>query len=265
MSKKYELTDNTYIHNSVTLYQIRALKDFSNVKAGELGGYVQSTKNLSQKGKCWIYNDDSMVYGNAIICGNAKIMCESEVCDNAKVSENATISDSIIFGSAIISGNASISDNVKIHGVAKVYDNAQIRDNVCIRDSAIVCECAFVANNVEIYDNAIIKGNAGVIGDPIHTCNSIKIYGTATLQGDCYICNGGNIYNNNRYAVIKGFGREQRSTTFYMNRNNDIMVKCGCFFGTLKDFRNEVRITHGYTKLAKEYLKIAKLMEYHFK
>ena len=40
MEPKYELieTDTTEIDRSVTLYRIRALKDFNDVKKGDLGG-----------------------------------------------------------------------------------------------------------------------------------------------------------------------------------------------------------------------------------
>ena len=65
VGKKYELTD---IRQSVSisgesLYRIKALKEFVNettgvvIEKGQLGGFVQSEKNLSQYGTCWI--DDS--------------------------------------------------------------------------------------------------------------------------------------------------------------------------------------------------------------
>ena len=43
---KYELI------KTPEMYQIRALKTFANVKAGDLGGYVESEHNLSQEGDC---------------------------------------------------------------------------------------------------------------------------------------------------------------------------------------------------------------------
>ena len=41
--------------------------------------------------------------------------------------------------------------------------------------------------------------------------------------------------------------------------------QCGCFCGTVDEFRSKVRETHGNSKYAKEYLMIADLMELHFK
>ena len=53
--KKYEITDIAHPDNS-TLYRIKALIDIPGrgVKAGDLGGYIQSENNLSQNGDCWV-------------------------------------------------------------------------------------------------------------------------------------------------------------------------------------------------------------------
>ena len=44
------------------LYRILALKDFSDVKKGDLGGWVEYGNNLSQFDNSWIY-DDAEVHG----------------------------------------------------------------------------------------------------------------------------------------------------------------------------------------------------------
>ena len=58
MDKKYKLSDSA-LKTSVNknLYVIIALKDFSDVKAGDVGGFVESEDNLSQVGDCWIYDN----------------------------------------------------------------------------------------------------------------------------------------------------------------------------------------------------------------
>ena len=66
MEKKYKLTDETININGITLYRIEALKDFSNVKKGDKGGFVESENNLSHDGNCWIY-DDAIVYDDATV------------------------------------------------------------------------------------------------------------------------------------------------------------------------------------------------------
>lgn len=39
------------------LYRIVALKNFGDVKKGDVGGWVASDRCLSQTGKCWVYDD----------------------------------------------------------------------------------------------------------------------------------------------------------------------------------------------------------------
>ena len=66
---KYELTNITMDFEGEKLYRIRALKDFNDIKKGDLGGWVSNENNLSQKGNCWIYN-------------NAKCMDSARIYDN---------------------------------------------------------------------------------------------------------------------------------------------------------------------------------------
>lgn len=140
--KKYELTDETIVKYGSTLHRIKALKDFGNVKTGELGGYIESERNLSQEGNCW-------VYGNAKVCGNAWVCGDAWVCGNAD------------------------------------------------------------------------------------------------------------------YITIKGLGSKYRNTTIFRTKEN-IAVKCGCFYGTLAEFVDKVKETHGNSKFAKEYLALIDLVKIHF-
>ena len=47
MDKKYEFTDEKIVVNNKTLHRIKAVHDFGNVKAGELGGFIESEENLN--------------------------------------------------------------------------------------------------------------------------------------------------------------------------------------------------------------------------
>ena len=148
--KKFELTTDTKMFLGKKLFRIKALISFGNVKAGDVGGYIEKEENLSQWGNAWV-SGDAKVYGNAWVYGDA-----------------------------------------------------------------------------EVYGNAWVYGNAD-------------------------------------YATAKGFGSEYRTTTFFkLKDSNEIGVRCGCFYGTLKEFKEKVKETHGETKKAKEYLMLADLMEYRF-
>ena len=64
--KKYEMTSNTKELKRRKLFQIRALKDFGDVKVGDLGGYIEKEENLSHGGNAWVY-DDALVYDDACV------------------------------------------------------------------------------------------------------------------------------------------------------------------------------------------------------
>lgn len=50
--KKYKLTDETITYQGRVLRRIEALKDLSDVKKGDKGGFVENENNLSQKDNC---------------------------------------------------------------------------------------------------------------------------------------------------------------------------------------------------------------------
>jgi acyl-[acyl carrier protein]--UDP-N-acetylglucosamine O-acyltransferase len=124
---KYELTSNTIMKGNIILYQIKAMRSFNTVKAGEFGGYIEKESNLDQSGNAWV-SDNALVYDNAEVYGNAL------VSDNALVYGNAEV-----YGNAKVSGNAWVYGNAEVYGNAKVYDNAEVSDN------------AKVSGNAEIY------------------------------------------------------------------------------------------------------------------
>lgn len=132
-NKKYELTNETKIVGEHTLHRIKALKNFDNIYAGDLGGWVESEDNLSHECYCWVAGN-AMVYGNAKVYGNARIFCDAQVYDNAK-----------------IYGNAYVYDNARVHGDAEVYDNASILGNVDV-------------DNAKIYGNASFKDSGVIYG-----------------------------------------------------------------------------------------------------
>lgn len=89
--KKYRLTEETTKVGNRTLYRIQALRDFGNVTKGDIGGYIESEKNLSQDGNAWVYGN-ARVYGDACVSGNAWVYGNACVYGNARVSGNAQVS-----------------------------------------------------------------------------------------------------------------------------------------------------------------------------
>ena len=72
-SKKYELLNTDTIEfRGITLFRIKALISFGNVKKGELGGYVEKEGNLCHSGDAWV-TGDAKVSGNAWVTGDAEV------------------------------------------------------------------------------------------------------------------------------------------------------------------------------------------------
>ena len=88
--KKFELTTDFIIFYGIKLFRIRALIEFGDVKAGEVGGYIEKEKNLSQLGEAWV-SDNAKVFGEAKVSGNAWVSGKAEVSGNATVFGNTLI------------------------------------------------------------------------------------------------------------------------------------------------------------------------------
>ncbi len=110
---------------------------------------------------------------------------------------------------------------------------------------------------VEFEKNLSHSGNAWVYGDA-RVCGDAEVYGDAWVCGNAWVC------GDAHYATAKGFGSEFRNTTFFRLKDGGIGVRCGCFQGTLAQFRERVRGTYPEGKKGKEYLMLADLMEYRF-
>ena len=244
--KKYELTDDSITFMGRKLFRIRAIRSFSNVAAGYLGGYVEKEENLSHDGDAWIYND-ARIFNDARIYNNACIFC------NACISGNA-----YIYGDARISGNAYIYGDARIFGNARVSDKAHISGNARICGNAYICSNARISGNAYIYGDARIFGNARV-SDKAH------ISGNARICGNAYICSNARISGDADYLYLKGLGSENRNTTFFKCVDGHIHVSCGCFSGNLAEFETKVKKTHGDSKYAKEYLACIEVVKIHFK
>ena len=106
---------------------------------------------------------------------------------------------------------------------------------------------------------------SGDLGGYIENENNLSQENNAWVTGSALVTGSAHVTGNADFAVISGFGSEFRTTTFFKCSDGQIRTCCGCFYGTLDEFREKVKKTHGDSKFAKEYLAIADLMEMHFK
>lgn len=63
---------------------------------------------------------------------------------------------------------------------------------------------------------------------------------------------------------VQGLGSQDRTTYFYDTKEIGVVVQCGCFYGTEKAFKKQVKKTHGTNQYAKEYLNMLKVVKIRF-
>lgn len=144
----------------------------------------------------------------------------------------------------------------ELGGYVEKEENVSQDGNAWVSGDAEVYGDAWVHGNAKVHGNAEVYGDARVSGDAL-------VYGNAWVSGNARVSGNAWVYGDADYALVQGFGTEFRCTTFYRGKNKKIMVNCGCFHGDLEGFRKQVKETRN-GKIAKEYLMIADLMEYHF-
>ena len=114
---KYKLSEESILlPNGNKGFRIIALRDIPKhgVKKGDVGGYVESKKNLFQDGDCWVGGntmvfDNAVVYGGARLDGRAMAYGSAEVFGNARVDGHAKVLENCwVYGSAHVGGGSSI-------------------------------------------------------------------------------------------------------------------------------------------------------------
>ena len=161
--KKYELTGircPNRLRTSANVQRIRALRDINNpgmplIKAGDLGGFVESEANLRQDGECWVAAD-------AVVAAQAK------VSDNALVTGEAYVgSSAVVEGNAIVSGRACVGHHAVVTDHALVTDETNVLAFSHIEGDARVEGKALITERVTLTDTAIARGSVTVRGKDI--------------------------------------------------------------------------------------------------
>lgn len=139
MQQKYEIDRDISLRvGDKTLYVVKALVDFDDVKAGDYGGFVEDEQNLSQEGNCWIYHAGK-VYGKGRVNRNGKVKDQASVRDYATVSDDAVVSGTAeVFQRAVVYGKAQVGGLSSVYGNAQVFDNVQILGHAKVHDDAWV-------------------------------------------------------------------------------------------------------------------------------
>ena len=125
-NKKYEILmdeKNTIEWKGHTLHRIRALRDFGDIRKGDIGGFVENENNLSHKGNCWIY-DDAKAMDNSIMYDNSRICDKSELHDDSEMYNYTRMYDY-----SELHNNSIMNDNSEMHDISKMYGNSIMYDD----------------------------------------------------------------------------------------------------------------------------------------
>lgn len=217
--RKYEVLDELAFYKGHTLCRIRALRDFGDVKKGDLGGFIEGEHNLSHRGKSWVYNnamvynfarveDDAKVknsaklHGISLACEQAEIRNLADVGGRTKASGHARILDAAIINGGTLLEYAEIKDaiikgHVEIHGPADISGKTLITDNAKLRGYVVVCD-AMVGGDTELSYHVYVQGGARICGKAklshhVYAYGDLYIFGEAELSNYVYVFGGARI------------------------------------------------------------------------
>lgn len=176
-----ELTGERKLHATNVgrvLHRIRATQDlkYRKVKAGDLGGWVESLDNIQGNG--WVA-DEAMVYDGAVVNGFGTVSGKAEVhgpnavvSDFALVTGSAKVFNADMRGNAVAKGLASVHGDVRMSGFTEVSGCASIHapvgkvltvsDHARFTDLAIVHASGTISGTTVIQDQSMVERVNGV-------------------------------------------------------------------------------------------------------
>lgn len=194
---------------SVSLRQLVALRDFYDVAAGQRGGWVEDENVLSQRGNCWIYDENSMVFSGSRVQDNARLtqpcivregahIRDNAWVDAAEISHGAQLSGNVTVQTSIVRGECHLYDDARIlHGseiiaargltpdvaqILRIYERATVSCSRVVHQAQIYGDAmvsyAFIEHRAEVFDSALLEGNEE---NDVWVCDCAKVYGNARL------------------------------------------------------------------------------------
>lgn len=180
LNQKYEITDIPH-EQYPFLHRIRALQDIGEkVKAGDLGGFVESESNLSvdPEDDAWIFDNaiccgtgyvdqDSRMFGEAIVCHRAYLSHGGEMSAEARAEDDSYIRGAVLCGHARASGNSMIlaidgrprpvlSEHCAVYGT--------VRGDIHVMGTAVVISGEEISNDT-LDTFVILEAGCSIIRD----------------------------------------------------------------------------------------------------
>ena len=154
-----------------------------------------------------------------------------------------------------------LTENFKMHFGKKLFQIRALVDLECGIKTGELGGYVEKEENLDQSGNAWVFGDAEVSGDA-QVYGNAWVYGNAEVSGDARVFGDAWVFGNADILQITGLGTCNRTTTAFRTKNG-VRVKCGCFYGNVEQFREQVKRTRE-GKVQAEYLKFAELIEIYF-
>jgi hypothetical protein len=125
---KFGFTDETLEVDGRTLYRIVALKDFSNIRKGEIGGFIENEDNLDFNSNAWIA-DTAQAYQHSRVSGSARLSGNTKLSGNIVLSGNAELSGEVRL-SGYMGHNFRTTEQVNAYVAEKVKEDEKIAKRI---------------------------------------------------------------------------------------------------------------------------------------
>ena len=154
-----------------------------------------------------------------------------------------------------------LTENFKMHFGKKLFQIRALVDLECGIKTGELGGYVEKEENLDQSGNAWVYGNAQVSGNAEVSGNA-QVSGNAEVSGNAQVFGDARVFGNADILQITGLGTCNRTTTAFRTKNG-VRVKCGCFYGNVEQFREQVKRTRE-GKVQAEYLKFAELIEIYF-
>jgi carbonic anhydrase/acetyltransferase-like protein (isoleucine patch superfamily) len=223
-SNKYEFTgeEREWLNTGRIVKRIRAIRDIGDglITAGTLGGWIESEKNLSHDGNCWVA-DESSVAMSALVSDDAFISKYAQLWDHAHVYGKVHVTDqSSVFGDASVSGDIKLREMSRVCGFA-VIENASgfMRGIASVGGHARVTGSIIINDRADVGDHAVIDGKNILLQGECKILGGAKLKGTITVSDhviirDNAIVTGLSPMKIEGYTVIGGYARINSEADF---------------------------------------------------
>ena len=115
--------------------------------------------------------------------------------------------------------------------------------------------CVDQSGNAWVYGNAWVSGDARVYGNA-------QVSGNARVYGDAWVYGNAQVSGNAHHITVSPIGSEGGCLTAFRQKDNSIVVRRGCFSGSIEEFEGAVNATHGDSKYAEQYKIVIALIKY---